>query len=169
MHRGCQSGMSKPPAVDCLLIYQKIQKGISSARSDDTKSLKAVVVDWITPRDKPLNPPLSRSIKTTRGFHHLATGALLCPAGLNWQNQELLCIHLYVFNPLLSCQHRIRAKLASGEMAVRGDQWPLLVYANQEFNFEAPWDGLFRSELLVWVRSHLSLSFFFIHLLHAGL
>ncbi len=43
---------------------------MSSARSDDTKSLKGVVLDWITPRDKPLNPPLSRSVKTTRGFNH---------------------------------------------------------------------------------------------------
>ena len=92
--------MSKCPAVDCQLIYPKIQKGISSARSDDTKSLKTVVVDWITPRDKPLNPPLSRSIKTTRGFHHLTTGALLCPAGLDWQNQELVYIHLYIFAKL---------------------------------------------------------------------
>ena len=169
MHHGCRSGMSKGLAVNGLLIYQKIQKGISSARSDDTKSLKTVVVDWITPRDKPLNPPLSRSIKTTRGFCHPTTGALLCPAGLDWKNQELLYIHLYLFYLLLSCRHRIRAKLASGEMAVRGDQWPLLVYANQEFNSEAPWDGLFRSELLVWVRRHSSLSCLFIHLLHAGL
>ena len=102
MYHGYGFGMSKPPAVDCLLIYQKIQKGISSARSDDTKSLKAVVVDWITPRDKPLNPPLSRSTKTTRGFRHPATGALLCPAGLDWQNQELVYAHLYVFYLLLS-------------------------------------------------------------------
>jgi hypothetical protein len=133
------------------------------------KSLKAVVVDWITPQDKPLNPPLSRSIKTTRGFHHPATGTLLCPAGLDWQNQTLVYICLYIFYLLLSCRHRICAKLASCEMAVRGDQWPLLVYADQEFNSEAPWDGLFRSELLVWVHRCWYLSFFLIHLLHAGL
>jgi len=41
-------------------------------------------------------------------------------------------------------------------MAVRGDQWPLLVYAKQEFNPEEPWDGLLRSELLVWVRTRSS-------------
>jgi hypothetical protein len=40
-------------------------------------------------------------------------------------------------------------------MVVRGDQWPLLVYAKQMFDPVEPWDGLFRSELLVWVRSHL--------------
>jgi len=50
--------------------------------------------------------------------------------------------------------------LSSGELVVRGDQWPLLVYANQEFDPEDPWNGLFRSRLLVWVaHSILSLSF----------
>jgi hypothetical protein len=57
---------------------------------------------------------------------------------------------------MLSRHYRTSAKLASGEIIVRGDQWPLLVYAKQRFNPEEPWDGLFRSELLVWVRTHLS-------------
>jgi len=67
---------------------QKLQKGISSARSDDTKSLKGIVVDWLTPRDAPLLPPLSRNVKTNRGFHHPVTGRLLCPAGLDWSDDE---------------------------------------------------------------------------------
>jgi hypothetical protein len=45
----------------------------------------------------------------------------------------------------------VRTKLSSGEMAVSGDQWPLLVYANQQYDPEDPWEGLFRSQLLVWV------------------
>jgi hypothetical protein len=67
---------------------QQIQKGASSARSDDTKSLKGAVLDWITPRGQPLSPPLARNVKTDRGFHHDRTGALLCPAGLDWSNTE---------------------------------------------------------------------------------
>ena len=70
------------------LFMFKLQKGISSARSDDTKSLKGVVLEWITPRDMALNPPLSRNVKTNRSFHHNTTGALLCPAGLNWGDAE---------------------------------------------------------------------------------
>jgi hypothetical protein len=66
----------------------QIQKGASSARSDDTKSLKGTVLDWITPRGQPLNPPLARNVKTDRGFHHERTGALLCPAGMDWANAE---------------------------------------------------------------------------------
>jgi hypothetical protein len=42
-------------------------------------------------------------------------------------------------------------KLASGEIAVAGDQWPLLVYANQQYDPDDPWSGLFRSQLLVYV------------------
>ena len=145
---------SKQLVVHCQLIYQKIQKGISSARSDDTKSLKTVVVDWITPWDKPLNPPLSWSIKTTCSFHHSTTGTLLCPTGLDWNNEELYS-PFYVFHLLLILGRRIHAKLTSSEMAVRGDQGPLLVYASQKFDCKAPWDGLFRRKLLVWAHRHL--------------
>ena len=77
----------------------RIQKGVSSARSDDTKSLKGAVLDWIFPRDGPgdtrnvlpLDPPpqpLSRNSKTNWGFHHPITGELLCPAGLNYKDVE---------------------------------------------------------------------------------
>jgi len=45
----------------------------------------------------------------------------------------------------------IRTKLSSGEMTVSGDQWPMMVYADQEYDHEDPWAGLFRSRLLVWV------------------
>jgi len=47
----------------------------------------------------------------------------------------------------------VRIKLASGELIVCGDQWPMLVYANQEYDSEDSWNGLFRSQLLIWVSS----------------
>jgi hypothetical protein len=46
------------------------------------------ILDWITPRGQPLNPSLSRNVKIDRGFHHERTGALLCPVGLDWSNNE---------------------------------------------------------------------------------
>jgi hypothetical protein len=67
----------------CDLLLQ-IQKGVNGARSDDTKTMKSAIIDWITPPGQTLEPPLNRKIKTTRGFHHERTGALLCPAGLDW-------------------------------------------------------------------------------------
>jgi hypothetical protein len=45
----------------------------------------------------------------------------------------------------------VRAKLASGEMAVTGDQWPMLVYANLQYDPDDPWSGLFRSQILIYV------------------
>jgi hypothetical protein len=70
------------------LSHFQIQKGVSGARSDDTKSLKSVIIDWITPPDQPMNPPLPRNVKTTRGFNHDRTGFLLCPVGLDWTDIE---------------------------------------------------------------------------------
>lgn len=81
----CNSGAS---CVHFQTNRLQIQKGASGARSDDTKSLKGAVLEWITPRGQPLNPPLTRNVKSDRGFHHERTGALLCPTGLDWANTE---------------------------------------------------------------------------------
>lgn len=64
----------------------QIQKGVNSARADDTKSLKGAVLDWIIPRGETLS--LHRNRKLDRGFHNDTTGALLCPTGMDWQNVE---------------------------------------------------------------------------------
>jgi len=75
-----------------MRTFTKIQKGISSARSDDTKSLKGVILDWITPEGQHLEPPLSRNVKSNRGFNHDRTGCLLCPAGLDWSDCEYVVV-----------------------------------------------------------------------------
>ncbi|KAI0058490.1 hypothetical protein BV25DRAFT_1919198 [Artomyces pyxidatus] len=108
-----------------------VQKGASAARADDTKGLKGAVLEWLTPPGVPLNPSISPRDKVGRGFRHPITGRLLCPAGLDWDNEE------------------ISTKLASGEIIIQGDQWPLFVYAHCEYDPEDPWTGLFRGELLV--------------------
>jgi hypothetical protein len=82
---------SHPWLVWCWFTIVKvwqIQKGASSARSDDTKSLKGPILEWIIPSGQSLNPPLSRNVKMDRGFHHDRTGALLCPAGMDWSDPE---------------------------------------------------------------------------------
>ena len=71
-----------------FIIISQIQKGTNSARADDTKSLKSAVLDWITPRGQLLSPPLACNVKMDRGFYYERTGALLCPAGLNWSDSE---------------------------------------------------------------------------------
>ena len=46
---------------------------------------------------------------------------------------------------------RIKEKLRSGEMAVSGDQWPIFLYQGYAYDPDDPWNGLFRSALLVSV------------------
>ncbi|KAG2100217.1 uncharacterized protein F5147DRAFT_813447 [Suillus discolor] len=118
------------------IVAELLTKGASGARGDDTKSLKGSVLDWITPKGQNLVPPLARNVKVDRGFHHERTGALLCPAGLDWSNSET------------------KAKLQSGEIIVTGDQWPLFLYADYHYNPEDPWNGLFRSALLVYSQAY---------------
>jgi hypothetical protein len=90
-------------------------------------------------------------------------GALLCPAGVNYSDAE--CVHLPTDNylPHLVTHIVCTKRLASGELAVHGYQWPMLVYTNQEYDEDEPWEGLFRNQLLVWVKIS---SFLFILLTH---
>lgn len=126
-----------------------MQKGVSSARSDDTKGLKGPILDWITPRAQSLNPPLSRNVKVDRGFHHERTGSLLCPAGQDWSNPECAILTFSVLNSLTLS--RIKAKLRSGDMVVSGDHWPIFLYAGYIYDPEDPWKGLFKSQILISV------------------
>ncbi|KIK17155.1 hypothetical protein PISMIDRAFT_80126, partial [Pisolithus microcarpus 441] len=114
-----------------------IQKGTSVARSDDMKSMKATIVDWITPKGQALIPHIPRNAKTGRGFHHERTGALLCPAGYEWANSET------------------KAKLHSSQLQVAGDQWPLFLYVDYSYDVEDPWNSLLRSSLLVLAYRHI--------------
>jgi hypothetical protein len=136
----------------------QIQKGISSARSDDTKGLKGPILDWIVPLGQTLNPPLVRNVKMDRGFNHERTGALLCPTGMDWSDPEYiyrLCVPGYYSytNPTFSTKEKLR----SGEMEVPGDQWPVFLYADCQYDAEDAWKGLFRSTLLVSVSYFLLL------------
>jgi hypothetical protein len=48
--------------------------------------------------------------------------------------------------------YRTKAKLRSGEMAVTGDNWPIFLFNGYNYDPDDPWNGLFRSALLVSVR-----------------
>ncbi|KAG1844762.1 hypothetical protein C8R48DRAFT_750824 [Suillus tomentosus] len=122
---------------DVIHVGELLGKGASGARGDDTKTLKSAVLEWLVPRGQAVIPPLSRNIKSNRGFNHDITGALLCPAGLDWSNAET------------------KQSLKSGETAVRGDQWPMFLYAGYVYDSEDLWKGLLRSEILVFGFKHV--------------
>lgn len=60
--------------------------------------MKSAVIDWITPAGQSLNPHIPRNVKAGRGFNHERTGALLCPAGLDWNNLQQVAISLSVLS-----------------------------------------------------------------------
>ncbi|KAG2048683.1 hypothetical protein BDR06DRAFT_984683 [Suillus hirtellus] len=122
---------------DIIYVGELLGKGASGARGDDTKTLKSAVLEWLVPRGQAVIPPLSRNIKSNRGFNHKVTGALLCPAGLDWSNVET------------------KQNLKSSEIAIRGDQWPIFLYARSEYDVKNPWKGLLRSEILVFGFKHV--------------
>jgi len=68
--------------------FCQVQKGVNGAHADDTKGMKSAIIDWITPKGQSLNPHIPHNIKSGRGFYHEHTGALLCPAGLDWNHSE---------------------------------------------------------------------------------
>ncbi|KIM53778.1 hypothetical protein SCLCIDRAFT_138309 [Scleroderma citrinum Foug A] len=59
----------------------QIQKGANGARADNIKRMKAAIINWITPKGQLLTPHIPCNVKSSHGFHHDCTGALLCPAG----------------------------------------------------------------------------------------
>lgn len=96
--------------------------------------------------------------------------------GLNWtvasiMNAQEHCCALPIltgpsqrkmpYSPLFAHTNRIhrnKEKLRSGEMHVRGDQWPIFLYADLAFDCDDPWNGLLRNQLLVIVCVHFNLS-----------
>ncbi|KAL6305925.1 hypothetical protein BKA93DRAFT_730341 [Sparassis latifolia] len=134
---GLEERLMSSSEEEVAIVSSLIQKGAVSARSDDTKSLKRAILDWITPKGQSLNPPLSRNVKVDRGFHHECTGYLLCPAGMDYD--EL----------------RTKQLLQDEQTVISGDQWPIFLYRNYSYNPEDPWNGLFCSALLITTYKHI--------------
>ncbi|TEB26762.1 hypothetical protein FA13DRAFT_1635613, partial [Coprinellus micaceus] len=125
-----------------MSIAIMLQKGATGARSDDTKTLKGAILDWLVePGGAPLNPQLSRNVKVNRGFNHDRTGFLLCPPDLDWNDQS------------------IRQQLRDKVITISGSHWPIFVYQNEKYDPEQPWKGLFRGRLLVLASTSPSYGF----------
>lgn len=70
------------------------------------------------------------------------TGPFLC------KSTVILVLALISINPKSS----IKEKLKSGEMHVKGHQWPIFLYADLAYDRDDPWNGLLRNNILVSVR-----------------
>ncbi|GBE80079.1 hypothetical protein SCP_0212820 [Sparassis crispa] len=75
---GLEECLMSSSEEEVAIVSSLIQKGAVSARSDDTKSLKRAILDWITPKGQSLNPPLSRNVKVDQDpWNGLFCSALL--------------------------------------------------------------------------------------------
>jgi hypothetical protein len=54
------------------------------------------------------------------------------------------------------CIARTKEQLRNGTLLVSGNQWPIFLYQGFRYDEEDPWNGLFRSSLLILVSSFLS-------------
>ncbi|KIK77849.1 hypothetical protein PAXRUDRAFT_36737 [Paxillus rubicundulus Ve08.2h10] len=119
------------PEKEVIDITDLIQKGAKSAHADNTKGTKSAIINWITPKGQSLNPHIPWNVKASHGFNHEHPGALLCPAGLDWNNNDT------------------KNKLINRQIQVAGDEWPVFLYANYSYDIEDLWNGLLHSGLLV--------------------
>jgi hypothetical protein len=58
-------------------------------------------------------------------------------------------------DPPLTSLSSIKEQLRNGELSVAGDHWPIFLYHGYSYDKEDPWNGLFRSAILVKVRIFL--------------
>ncbi|KAG2034594.1 hypothetical protein BDR03DRAFT_935218 [Suillus americanus] len=107
-----------PSLLECLMAGEEEDViHVGELVSDNTKTLKSAILEWLS----------------DCGFNHEVTGALLCPADLDWSNPD----------------PQTKQGLKSGRIVVHGDQWPMFLYSGHIYDPEAPWQGLLRSEILV--------------------
>ncbi|KAG1832761.1 hypothetical protein EV424DRAFT_1469489 [Suillus variegatus] len=60
--------------------------------------------------------------------------------------------------PPLSRNIKTKEGLKSGETTVRGDQWPIFLYAGHVYDPKDPWKGLLRSDILIFGFKHVFMS-----------
>ncbi|KAF8057990.1 hypothetical protein FPV67DRAFT_1429143 [Lyophyllum atratum] len=124
--------LSNASSQDILEIAHLLQKGSRFVTMDDARVLKGDVLKWLTPPGVILVPYLHCDVKTNRGFHHAVTGSLLCPAHLDWSDNHT------------------REALRAGELRPNpAEHWPIFIYQDYLYVSGHPWNGLFRSYLLV--------------------
>ncbi|RXW11159.1 hypothetical protein EST38_g14696 [Candolleomyces aberdarensis] len=81
---GLDVRLVKASTEELIYVTGTLEHGVTRARTDDVKSMKGAIIEWITPRGGALIPGLCKNKKSDRGFFHYRTGELLCPPMLDW-------------------------------------------------------------------------------------
>ncbi|KAI0370819.1 hypothetical protein BV20DRAFT_1071766 [Pilatotrama ljubarskyi] len=126
-------------------LTSQLQLGASGAKSDDTRSLRGSVIDWLKVDFPADTVNLNRDTKVGRGFRNEVTGRLLCPVMLDWNDES-------VRTELLN-----RTATIDGE-PVNGSHWPAFLYASGIYNESVPWVGFLMGENLLRTYLHIFIS-----------
>ncbi|KAI9067491.1 hypothetical protein FKP32DRAFT_1563674, partial [Trametes sanguinea] len=116
--------------------------GSNAARSDDTHSIKVAVIIWLAEDLREAGVSLLPNIKSSRGFNNPVTGRLLCPAVLDYDDDET------------------RKSLENHEATldgepVNGGDWPMFVYDQNTYNPALPWESFLRGRLIIQAFRHI--------------
>ncbi|KAF8501968.1 hypothetical protein JB92DRAFT_2833638 [Gautieria morchelliformis] len=129
------------PRTVCHRAYfvTQLKAGQGSARQADTNGLKTNIIDMMFHPDNAAQglSGLDRKVKITRGFHNDATGRLLCPVTLDWDDDS------------------VKEKLRASPNTASTSSWPMFFYPNGAYEPTDMEKGLLRSELLVFVFKYI--------------
>ncbi|KAI0703344.1 hypothetical protein C8T65DRAFT_654912 [Cerioporus squamosus] len=123
-------------------IQTTLFAGSNAERSDNTRTVKINIIEWMANKLKVAGVSLSSTTKDNRGFNNPVTGAELCPAELDYNDEQ------------------IRTALANHTATVNGDlvdgsHWPKFCYEHGQYNPEAPESGFLRGSLIVLAFLHI--------------
>ncbi|KZV88624.1 hypothetical protein EXIGLDRAFT_839087 [Exidia glandulosa HHB12029] len=122
-------------------IADRIDKGVSAAKTADTHSMKTQVPVLLAKLYGTLDPPIFPNEKKGRGYDHKVTAKLLCPVTMQFTEEN-------------------RLSLFGRTVKVPGDVFPRFLYKNMDFFDQdkavveaflnsTPWDGFLRHEILI--------------------
>ncbi|KAI8973086.1 hypothetical protein BD414DRAFT_525063 [Trametes punicea] len=116
--------------------------GSNAARSDDTRTIKIAIVEWLSGDLQQASVVLHPSNKAQRGFNNPVTGRLLCPIGLDYGDE--------IVRKLLETHQAT----VDGE-PVNGSHWPIFAFDEQTYNPAMPWESFLRGRLIVQAFRHI--------------
>ncbi|KAL0564602.1 hypothetical protein V5O48_017440 [Marasmius crinis-equi] len=106
---GLQKKLEDPnQAPEEIVKYlRELETGGNNARNDDVNTSKEEIVAWLEARPVPPSPRLNKRTRLFRAFSNDTTGALICPADMDWndpavkvqlrENQVSLSLSPYAF------------------------------------------------------------------------
>ncbi|KAI9059486.1 hypothetical protein FKP32DRAFT_1579870 [Trametes sanguinea] len=122
--------------------FLQLLVGSNAARSDDTRSIKIAIVEWLSGSLKDAGVVLRPMDKAQRGFNNPVTGRLLCPVVLDFDDEQM--------RKLLETHQAT----IDGE-AINGSHWPTFVYDLNKYNPALPWESFLRGRLVVQAFRHI--------------